>query len=81
MVPPQDPHALAAAIEYLNANPEVMRRFGQTARKRLLELFTLEGMANAVEAEYHDLVVLCLPRTGERASGTYYYKPWQPPYL
>ena len=56
VVPPEDPSALAAAIEYMAANPELRRRFGQTARKRLLELFALVGMANAVEAEYLTLV-------------------------
>jgi rhamnosyl/mannosyltransferase len=56
VVPPEDPHALVDAIQYLAANPDIMRRFGQTARKRLLELFTFERMANAVEAEYQALL-------------------------
>ena len=32
------------------------RRFGQTALKRVPELFTLEGMADGVEFEYHAVV-------------------------
>jgi rhamnosyl/mannosyltransferase len=56
VVPPADPHALAEAIRSLAEDPELMRRFGQQARARLQELFIVEGMANAIEAEYYTLV-------------------------
>lgn len=56
VVPPEDPHALAEAIRFLAANPDLMRRLGQKARARWQELFTLDKMANAIESEYHALV-------------------------
>lgn len=56
VVPPEDPRALAEAIRSLAGDPELMRNFGRQARTRLQELFTVEGMANAVEAEYRALV-------------------------
>jgi rhamnosyl/mannosyltransferase len=56
VVPAEDPRALAEAIRSLARDPALMRRFGQAARDRLQELFTVEGMADAIEAEYRALV-------------------------
>ena len=43
---PNDPHALADAIERLLLNPDNARELGKQGRKAVLENFSVEGMAN-----------------------------------
>ncbi|MFI9647260.1 DUF3492 domain-containing protein [Streptomyces sp. NPDC052040] len=51
VVPPRDPHALAAACLALLRDPERRARLGAAARARALELFTVEQNVTA----FHDL--------------------------
>jgi glycosyltransferase involved in cell wall biosynthesis len=44
-VTPNDPSALAKAINDALANPEGLRRFGEAGRQRLVQRFTAERMA------------------------------------
>jgi len=52
LVPPRDPQALAQALVRLMADPELGRRLGARARELVLAKFSLEHMAQAVEAVY-----------------------------
>jgi glycosyltransferase involved in cell wall biosynthesis len=54
VVPPLDPAALAQAITSLQSGPQLRERLGQAGRTRLLQEFTLEKMAQRVEAVYMD---------------------------
>lgn len=50
LVPEHDPPATAAAIEYLIANPEQARRFGDRGREIAREKFSIETSAQALRA-------------------------------
>jgi glycosyltransferase involved in cell wall biosynthesis len=52
---PGDVAALAAAITHLAGNPEVRIALGTTARRRVVERYSLETMAAAYEHLYEDL--------------------------
>ncbi len=52
LVAPRDPQALAQALARLMADPELGRRLGARARELVLARFSLEHMAQAVEAVY-----------------------------
>jgi len=52
LVPPRDPRALARAMARLLADPELGRRLGDKGRELVLAKFSLEHMAQAVEAVY-----------------------------
>jgi glycosyltransferase involved in cell wall biosynthesis len=55
LVPPEDPDALAGALTAL-ASPSTRISFGEEARRRVLDLFTLEQEARAYEQMYAELV-------------------------
>jgi glycosyltransferase involved in cell wall biosynthesis len=52
LVPPGDPKALARAILDLAADPSLRRRLGESARKRVAELFGYERQASGLDAAY-----------------------------
>lgn len=56
LVAPRDPQALAGAIRRLHADSELRLRMGQAARLRLLERFTLDGVARQLEMLYRDIL-------------------------
>ncbi|MBC7242519.1 MAG: glycosyltransferase [Anaerolineae bacterium] len=56
VVPPADPDALAGAIRTLLSNPDLRRRMGEAARRRVAEEFTLERMAAGVERIYAEVL-------------------------
>jgi len=55
LVPPEDPAALAAAIEALLGDPERAGRLGAQGRQLVLENFTADHMARAFESLYAEL--------------------------
>jgi colanic acid/amylovoran biosynthesis glycosyltransferase len=50
LVPEHDPEAVCAAIEYLIANPEQARRFGDRGREIAREKFSIEANGRALRA-------------------------------
>ena len=58
LVPPSDPAALAEKIEILLRDPALCARFGAAGRRRIDELFTLNGMVENIVRVYED----CLTR-------------------
>jgi len=56
LVPPDDPAAAADRIMKLLADPEMRRRMGAAARKRVLDRFTIQVMVNRVAAAYDSLL-------------------------
>ncbi len=56
LVPPEDPAALAEGIARMLRDPSRAAQFGQEARRRAQERFSLERMVREVEAVYHEVV-------------------------
>jgi glycosyltransferase involved in cell wall biosynthesis len=56
LVPPRDPEAIAAGIEFLIENPGARRRMGKAARARVLEKFTWENAAKELIAVYEEVI-------------------------
>ncbi len=56
LVPPQDPDALAAALEPLIASPEQRQRLGRAARERAERAFSLGVHAARLQAVYDSLL-------------------------
>jgi rhamnosyl/mannosyltransferase len=56
VVEPGNPRALSAAVNRLLADRREREVFGRNGRKRYLELFTAEGMAEAYATEYRNVV-------------------------
>jgi len=56
LIPPDDPHRLAAAILRLLRDRDTAGRMGAAGRRRVEESFSLEGFASGVEAVYQDLL-------------------------
>jgi glycosyltransferase involved in cell wall biosynthesis len=54
VVPPEDPQALAAAIERLARDPGLRRELGEAARKHCVENCSYERMLERMEAVYGD---------------------------
>jgi len=52
LVPPRDPSALAAAIARFASDPEIRRRYGDAARRRVEERFALERCVERYETLY-----------------------------
>ena len=55
VVPPRDAGALAEAINYLLANPEIMERLGKAAKERAEKYFCLDRMVEDVIRTYEDV--------------------------
>jgi glycosyltransferase involved in cell wall biosynthesis len=58
LVPPNDPQALAKAIEQLLRDPQLRLRLGQAGRARVLERFTDDRINHQTWAVYRRLLVL-----------------------
>ncbi len=56
VVPPQDPDALAEAINTLISNANLRYRYGNAARKRVYQLFTQEKMSERVLEIYRQVL-------------------------
>jgi glycosyltransferase involved in cell wall biosynthesis len=56
LVPPKDPPALAEAVAHLLREPDLARRFGEAARRRVESEFTLSAMVGRLERLYEDLL-------------------------
>lgn len=56
IVPPEDPEALAKAIEKLSNDPELRRSMGQAARRRVLEYYTESHVKSSVATIYRRLL-------------------------
>jgi glycosyltransferase involved in cell wall biosynthesis len=56
LVPPDDPAALAGAIQRLLADEELRRRLGANGRRLVLQRFTADHMTRAFEALYSELL-------------------------
>jgi hypothetical protein len=54
LVPPSDPVALADKLEVLLRDPALCARFGAEGRRRIDELFTLNGMVENIVRVYED---------------------------
>jgi glycosyltransferase involved in cell wall biosynthesis len=55
IVPPEDPAALAAALDSLASSPERRREYGRAGRERAAEHFSAEGVARRTVALYEEL--------------------------
>jgi len=56
VVPPEDAHALAAALERLARDPDLRRRMGEAARLRLLHGFTEDHVKQSLRAAYASML-------------------------
>jgi glycosyltransferase involved in cell wall biosynthesis len=56
LVPTEDPASLARAIERLLADPALRQRLGEAGRRTVLERYTADGMAAAIERVYDELI-------------------------
>ncbi len=63
LVPPADPHALAAAIQRLAAAPDLMAKMAAAGRRRLEAQYTAEQMAQRYTELYRE-VLARFPATG-----------------
>jgi len=57
LVPMGDSEALAEALLFYLANPELARRIGEQGRQRLCERFSVERMVRETEAIYRDVLL------------------------
>ncbi len=60
-VPPEDADALSSAINLLLSNPELRSRYGQAARARVEQLFTLEAMTGKMLDLYRNVCADFVP--------------------
>jgi glycosyltransferase involved in cell wall biosynthesis len=58
LVPPRDPSALAAALARLASDPDIRRRYGDAARRRVEQRFALERCVDRYERLYR---AMCEP--------------------
>jgi glycosyltransferase involved in cell wall biosynthesis len=56
LVPPEDPHALAAALRRGLADAGLRRRLGEQGRRLVLERFTADDMTHGFEVLYDELL-------------------------
>ncbi|MDG9701283.1 glycosyltransferase [Streptomyces sp. DH37] len=56
LVPPGDPGALARAVNELTGSPELLRRYGEAGRERVLARFSWERVADGAEQVYAQVV-------------------------
>jgi glycosyltransferase involved in cell wall biosynthesis len=66
VVPPDDPHALAAAIEQLLGDPEQAARLGAAGRSRALAEASWDDVGERVVAVYEELLASRTPATPPR---------------
>jgi glycosyltransferase involved in cell wall biosynthesis len=64
LVPPDDPAALAAAIEKLAAAPELCERLGANARKLVADKFSADAVGRATVDLYRRLIAPMPQRAG-----------------
>jgi glycosyltransferase involved in cell wall biosynthesis len=71
LVAPEDPGALAGAIDALLADPDRRRQLGLAARQRAVERYSLQRSLDAILALWRDLGVrpAFAGRTSQNASG------------
>ena len=56
LVPPDDPLALAEALDELARDPGLCHQFGRAARERVFEVGSLDRMVDGTVAVYRELV-------------------------
>jgi glycosyltransferase involved in cell wall biosynthesis len=56
LVPPRDPAAIAEGIDFLLDNPDIRKKMGKAARKRVLETFTWENAARELVEMYNEAI-------------------------
>ena len=56
LVPPRDPAAIAGGIDFLLENPDVRKKMGKNARKRVLEIFTWKNAAGELVKLYDEAI-------------------------
>jgi len=56
LVPPRDPAAIAGGIDFLLENPDVRKKMGKDARKRVLEIFTWKNAAGELVKLYDEAI-------------------------
>ena len=56
LVPPQDPPALAAALEPLIGSPDLRERLGRAARERAERAFSLAAHASRLQSLYDSVL-------------------------
>jgi len=57
LVPPNNPEALAKKIEYLISHPDIGKKVGQMARRRVKECFGIETNVRKTEQVYNQLLL------------------------
>jgi len=68
LVPPQDPAALAAAVERLLGEPGLASRLGRAARERVVAGFSTDVRLDRIEGLYRDLVRrVCFANGGRKS--------------
>ena len=70
VVPPQDPAALANAMNTLLQEPELARRFGVNARDRYTALFSGASLGTAYSSLYEEILTYEAPLSAVRATKT-----------
>jgi glycosyltransferase involved in cell wall biosynthesis len=56
LIPPKDAEALAGSLARLLENPDLAKRLGEKAREHIQEKYSLERLAQVVNAAYDELV-------------------------
>lgn len=56
MVPPRDAEAIAQGIDFLLDSPDLRKKMGKAARKRVLEIFTWENAARELVKMYEEAI-------------------------
>ena len=56
LIPPQDPEALATALERLLADPDLAQKLGGNARKQVEANFSLERLGREINEIYGELI-------------------------
>ena len=56
LVPPRNAAEIAVAIDFLLDNPEISKKMGKEARKRVLKLFTWENAAREMVNVYEEVI-------------------------
>jgi glycosyltransferase involved in cell wall biosynthesis len=56
LVPPRDPEAIAAGIDYLFDNPDVLKKLASSGRDRVLKIFTWENAAKETADVYKEVI-------------------------